>query len=516
MYRKISSNIAKTISRILFIALSGALTGSIEHHASYTLPIRSTGDTAPLFIFLQSHPKDDVIARKFLKAMEDSIEAPIIINQNLLHHSLSLRTTRTNSIGALWNPRMSAYFTTKPSAQQRKNQYVLILPKNRLRQSFDSFEIDQNRILDISSNIHNHTESAQQPEENSIDNLLNLITTKKRTNRSLQWIVYLAGHGSLDGKIAGLKQSDLKQFLSALEKKIWTRALIVATCYGGGPSIPQAIQRLQNDHSLNYPIITKTAHDDILWAWKDNNHLQYTKFVYAIKKKRCDSLAHLLAFITEQGSITQVHRFNYPQIIPPRSTRSHILFPHVNIKATPHDSERKITLSSANYAHYLEQWRSTQLMLLNYRTLYHNDRMYVRFSDDYIPHPIDLSACDAEKTVFIFQTQRRDPYVLETIITKQAKLSDIFSMFWTHHKGEFDAPVKILIKNHIRRLRSGIKKWHTVTLQKSPTSNRLQIIYGINDTLYAFEHGQDCPKPYHDPDRRYRTAWHMAYTKARS
>lgn len=498
----------------IYVMIAMSINASMEHNSSYDLPSRSNGRTYPLFIFIDQNPKDTVFARKFLRAMASNIDSPILINRNLLRHALSI-LHKNGNVAKTWSPHKSAFFTIGSSHQSAQNSYILVFPRDHVATRFQQYDLEYERMNNISSQIYKGRLSPQHNDDGAVGQLIDFIAPKKRSDQSLQWIIEISGHGSTDGDIAGMEPGELQQFLHQIETRIWTRALIISSCFTDGTSISHTIRQLQNNCLLQYPIISKTTHNVPLFEWSDYRHMQYAKFVYAIRN-RCLSLAHLLSFVTEQGTVHDVARFSYPQIITPGATNSKIIFPYIDITATPEDRDRKITLSSQQFFSDLQNWRSEELRRLKNRTIFYNDRMHVKLSSDYIPHVLDISDCNPATTAFIFNTQRTTPYVFEKLVTKQKKLSDILQMFWTHGKGEFDASTKILIKTLVRNLPKGTRQLHVVTVQKSPTSNAIHIIYkDLHNRLYSLEHGQQHPKPHvNAPD--YEHSWHTAYTAAQS
>lgn len=89
------------------------------------------------------------------------------------------------------------------------------------------------------------------------------ITSRAYENKKLipQWVIYLAGHGSLppEATVSGLSVPSLKYFLSFLNTKIITKILIYSSCYSAGVSLESAFKQSPENpipDSYHFPLVT--------------------------------------------------------------------------------------------------------------------------------------------------------------------------------------------------------------------------------------------------------------------
>ena len=336
-------------------------------------------ETRELLIFLDDlEKKPGAVGHTFVTGLYEEI-CPIIASTLLLYNLCEERKKDTRPIETLLNElkdiRHNLEYKTKNIINDfhEKNEIavsrigfrqerwiikkiddslLLLIPKTYL----ELFDIDDNKVQEYYKDLEllfesevelklglrvNHMktitiEEIFKPIEpqfvdyftNSMDSVFCTKTDYNIANQNRpEWVIYIDGHGSVNGNIVGLSLKGFQEFLSFLENKIKTQLLIVVSCYAIGVNSDKIFGNMKTEvkNQYSFPIIVQGVRDTsvanlspgVLKSWIEKqkigldteiNFSNFLKIAEQIKEGNYDKIMNI------RGSIQNIPQIKLPGI----------------------------------------------------------------------------------------------------------------------------------------------------------------------------------------------------------
>ncbi|HEV2601455.1 MAG TPA: hypothetical protein VGT41_04090 [Candidatus Babeliales bacterium] len=105
-----------------------------------------------------------------------------------------------------------------------------------------------------------------------------------QTNKEIEWVIYLSGHGFYNQSIAGISLKDFPKMLDFFDKKISVALFVYISCYAAGLNAAkiykdQAKSGLEGEKEYLFPIATQAVGDLEVASEEDLREQFFTEFI---------------------------------------------------------------------------------------------------------------------------------------------------------------------------------------------------------------------------------------------
>ncbi|HEV2601454.1 MAG TPA: hypothetical protein VGT41_04085 [Candidatus Babeliales bacterium] len=199
-----------------------------------------------------------------------------------------------------------------------------------------------------------------------------------QTNKEVEWVIYLSGHGFYNQNIAGISLKDFSKVLDFFDKKISVALFVYVSCYAAGLNAAQVYKDqiksgLEGEKEYSFPIATQAISDLEVVSKHSLYEQRFKGFINTFIENRFAYEEFLPLIMSERKKLMAMNRKaigNFPQI---RLAHSPIWLPITSLKKeTVHITE---TMAST---------REQPLLIGDFVKT-------ILLSSDYIPFEIDLA-----------------------------------------------------------------------------------------------------------------------------